>query len=152
MPEPVDFLSHTPRLALPLLFAGQAQKEFFVNQSLSLVDMLLQAAVEGEASVPPVSPADGESWLVGSAAEGGWSGYEGHLASWQSGVWLFAYPSEGWQVFDRDTRQAIRYSLGEWQRVQPPAAPVGGSVEDTEARQAIADLVAALRANGIFAG
>lgn len=30
MPEPLDFTARTPRFSLPMLFAGQAQKEFTV--------------------------------------------------------------------------------------------------------------------------
>lgn len=33
MTEPVVFTSASPRFAIPLLFAGQAQKEVFVNEA-----------------------------------------------------------------------------------------------------------------------
>ncbi len=41
MSDPVQFEGATPRFALPLLFAGQAQKEFFVNEALLRADMVL---------------------------------------------------------------------------------------------------------------
>ena len=51
----------TTRLKLPLLAAGQAQKEAWHNEALLLVDRLLAGVIEGAASAtPPGSPtADG---------------------------------------------------------------------------------------------
>ena len=67
MSDPITFASASPRLGLPLLFAGQSQKEFFVNEAHALVDALLHAAVEGEADAPPSAAEEGECWLVGDA-------------------------------------------------------------------------------------
>lgn len=70
MSDPFLFDSTTPRFGLPLLFAGQAQKEAFVNEAHALADALIHCAVEGEATAPPGAPVDGTSWLVGSPATG----------------------------------------------------------------------------------
>jgi hypothetical protein len=149
MTDPISFPSATPRFAIPLLFAGQSQKEFYVNEAHALADALLHTACEGEAASPPATPVEGEAWLVASGATGDWIGEDGKLASRQMGNWLFTAPRDGMRLFDRATGQMLLYRGG-WQRPATPSLPSGGSVIDTEARTAIADLVTALAAAGIF--
>ena len=150
MTDPIVFTSASPRFGLPLLFAGQSQKEVFVNEAHALVDALLHPAVEGEANDPPAAPAEGESWLVGSSPTGAWAEHAGALASFQAGGWIFAAPRDGMRVLDRATGQDIRYRDG-WQRPPAPAEPSGGTTVDTEARSAISSLLAALAAAGVLA-
>jgi hypothetical protein len=149
MTDPMSFSSATPRFSLPLLFAGQSQKEFYVNEAHALTDALLHAACEGEAADPPATPDEGQAWLVASGASGNWAGEDGHLAMRQSGNWLFAEPTDGMRVFDRSTGQMLLYRDG-WQRPVAPSVPTTGTVIDTEARAVIADLVTALTDAGVF--
>ena len=149
MTDPISFTPATPRFALPLLFAGQSQKEFYVNEAHALTDALLHAACEGETADPPPAPIEGEAWLVASGAAGEWAGQDGKLASRQSGNWLFTAPGDGMRLFDRSTGQIIFYRDG-WQRAAAHAPGSGGSIVDAEARAAVADLVAALVDAGIF--
>jgi hypothetical protein len=67
MTEAVTFSSTTPRLGLPMLYSGQAQKEVFVNEAHSLIDALLHCAVSGTQAVAPTSPAEGDSGLLAPA-------------------------------------------------------------------------------------
>lgn len=149
MTEPMIFDGTSPRFGLPLLFAGQAQKELFVNEAHALVDAMLHCTIEGETSAPPSSPADGEAWLVGSEPSGDWSGRAGAIAARQAGQWLFIAPRAGFRVWDRSTRQERFYDEG-WQSIMLPLEPIGGSTVDVEARAAIGDLISALRAAGVF--
>lgn len=149
MPDPISYTSASPRYALPLLFSGQTQKEFYVNEAHALTDALLHPAIEGEAEDPPADPAEGECWLVGGVPTGEWASHAGDLASFQAGAWIFATPRDGMRLFDRSTGQDIRYSEG-WQRAAAIVAPVGGGTVDAEARAAIAGLIAALIAGGIL--
>jgi hypothetical protein len=54
-------------------------------------------------------------------------------------------------VLDRSDGRQIRYLNG-WRRAEPPAEPIGGTIEDSEARAAIVGLIDALRIAGIFSG
>ena len=147
MPDPL-FDSRTARLDLPLLFAGQAQKEGFVNEITARIDALLHGAIEAELTVPPAAPADGQMWLVAAGASGAWLGQSGKLAARQSGNWLFVTPRDGIKLLNRASGQEIRYS-GSWKSALRPGLPSGGAVIDAEARTALAAILTALTAAGI---
>jgi len=149
MSEPLAFDSTSPRFALPLLFAGQAQKEAFVNEAHALTDALLHCAIEDTSSTPPVSPADGENWLVDTSASGDWQNQDGSIACRQAGNWLFVAPQDGMQVLDRSSGQVLLYNGG-WNAPAAPVSPAGGSTIDAEARSAIDGVIAALRSAGVF--
>ncbi|MFM5953159.1 MAG: DUF2793 domain-containing protein [Novosphingobium sp.] len=148
MTDPL-FDIRTPRHDLPLLFAGQAQKESFVNEVAARVDALLHLAIEGEAASPPGSPADGQCWLVAAAPTGDWIGRAGQIAAREAGNWLFLQPRDGMQALNKATGQCIRFH-GTWKIAAKPATPTGGTTVDAEARAAIAALVAALVTAGMI--
>jgi hypothetical protein len=148
MPDALPFPSVTPRLSLPLLFAAQAQKELFHNEALARIDALLHPVVEDEADAPPSSPTDGESWLVGPAPTGAWSGHAGAVATFQAGAWLFLAPLPGMRVFVRAAQQSAIF-VGRWQKAGAIQEPSGGLYVDSQARAAIGALISALRAAGI---
>lgn len=85
MTDPLSFSSASPRHALPLLFAGQSQKEVIVNEALLAADILLHPAIEAVASSPPAAPANGQCWLVGTAATGAFAGQTDRIAAWSEG-------------------------------------------------------------------
>lgn len=147
MPDPL-FDSRTPRFDMPLLFAGQAQKEGYVNEATARIDALLHGAIEAETATPPVAPGDGLCWLVGSSPTGDWSGQAGKIAARQAGNWLFFTPRDGMKLLNRATGQDIRYKTG-WQVAARPVAPTGGTTIDSEARSAIAAILASLTTAGI---
>lgn len=151
MSDASQFPSVTKRFGLPLLYAGQAQKEFFVNEGRSLADALISCAVEGEANTPPATPGEGDLWLVGSLPTGGWSGEGGKLALYKAGSWRFIAPDRGLRVFDRSLG-CLRLYHDSWGTPTAPAGISGGTVIDSEVRARVDDLIATLRANGMLAG
>lgn len=151
MSDPLTFDSATVRHALPLLFPGQGQKEFYVNEAHALIDALLHCAVEDVANAPPATPEDGACWLVGGAPAGAWTGQAGKLACRQLGNWLFLPPREGLTVLNSANGQVMRFVGGAWAAPTAPAAPVGGTVIDSELRAAFTALLGQLAMAGIFA-
>ena len=150
MSEPIALASTTPTIGLPLLIPGQAQKEFFVNQALSLLDALHTRAVTASQPAPPQSPNEGDCFRVTAPAASAWAGHEGKLAVWIGGDWHFVAPREGMQAFDLSAGHSIVYRSG-WESAAAPAEPTGGTIIDTQARAAITSLIQAMVAVGILA-
>jgi hypothetical protein len=148
MTIPITFDSVTPRFAMPLLFAGQAQKEAFVNEGVSMTDALLHCVVEGIANSPPATPVDGTAWIVGNSPTGAWVGQAGNLVCRQAGQWLFIAPAPGMRVFNHGSSQDFRRLGTSWTAAAAPALPTGGTTVDVEARAALANLLQCLRDAG----
>ncbi len=148
MTDPI-FETSSPRFGLPLLFAGQAQKEGHVNEALARLDTLLHLVLEAQLAAPPTSPQNGQCWLVGSNATGAWSGKSGQIACLCSGNWLFAQPRDGMIALNREAGQLVRFAGG-WHQASRPTTPSGGTTVDSQARSAIAEVVAALTTAGIL--
>lgn len=150
MTDPLSFASATPRFGLPLLFSGQAEKEFYVNEAHALTDALVHCAVEEVTNTPPSAPVDGLCWLAGSAPTEVWTGQAGKIACRQMGNWLFIEPRDGLALLNRATGQILRFREG-WIAPAAPELPSGGATIDSEVRAALDDLITALTQAGIFA-
>jgi hypothetical protein len=149
MPDPLPFQNATNRFALPLLHVGQAQKEVFVNEALARTDALLHCTVVAETTAPPVDPAEGKAWLIGTGATDAWAGHEGEIALHTGGGWAFIGPRDGMRVFDLAAGREMLFFTS-WRKASLPVEPLGGTSVDGEARAAINDLVSALQALGIL--
>ena len=150
MSDPIVFDSVTPRLALPLLFAGQAQKEFTVNEALLRADLALHCTIEGELAAPPASPLAGQAWLVAASPSAAFVGHVSAIAGFTASGWRFIAPRIGLKVYDKSAVCFRRYTET-WQRTVVPVLPTGGTTIDQEARTAIVNLLAKLVSAGILA-
>lgn len=150
MSDPVSFDDVTPRFALPLLFAGQAQKEFTVNEALLRADLALQCTVEDEVSAPPANPAVGLAWLVAPAPTGAFADHATDIAGFTASGWRFIAARPGMRLYDK-TSACFRHYTDIWERCVLPATPSGGTTIDQEARTAIANILAKLVNAGILA-
>ncbi|MEM6475417.1 MAG: DUF2793 domain-containing protein [Pseudomonadota bacterium] len=149
MADPVEFPSTTPGFAIPLLFAGQSQKEFFINQAFGLIDSFMQRAVVESTDTTPTAPEEGSAYRVLANASGAWSGYDDAIAIYIGGAWQFVTPTQGMAVFDRAAEKWLVFR-STWVSAEAQTPPVGGAVVDSEARVAIDNLVNALRAVGVL--
>ncbi len=144
MTDPTSFSASSPRFSLPMLFAGQSQKEVTVNEALLLADMLLHPVVQGSITAAPDTPAIGMGWLVAAGATGTFAGHDDAMAVWTEGGWRFARPVPGMKVYDLGLGCNRTWS-GTWRFSAAPADITGGTVIDVQARQAIAALIALLK-------
>ena len=150
MSDPIPFEGATARLELPLLFAGQSQKEFTVNEALLRADIAVQCVAEGETDAPPAAPAVGEAWLVGTTPSGAFAGRAAAIAGWTADGWRFVAAREGFVVFDR-AAQCFRRFSDAWEKPVAPAAPASGATIDVEARDTLVSIIEKLVAAGVFA-
>ena len=74
---------------------------------------------------PPGTPAEGDRYIVGSPASGGWAGHEYEIAEYDDSVWLFHDPAEGWRVDVRDEDIVYRFNGSIWVRVYGKAGTLG---------------------------
>lgn len=130
--------------------AGQAQKEFFINQAFAILDAHSQGAVLASVNEPPPSFSDGDCYRVTAPADGAWLLHADHVAISIGGAWHFVAPAEGAQLFDRAAGQWLFFRSG-WQAAGVPELPEGGTVIDVEARSALLQLIASLQAIGVLA-
>jgi hypothetical protein len=163
-------MSATPRLSLPLLSAGQAQKEIFHNEALQSLDSLVEGTVEQlPASAPPASPALGACYIVADSPTDAWAGMPQCVAAWTTGGWRFFQPFEGmtfyvssvgnWAVYrgamwEIGMLRGDALIIGGQQVVGPRAAAIasasGGTTVDTEARAALNEVLGAMRLHGLI--
>ncbi len=108
-------MTDTPRLALPVIEAAQAQKHVTHNEALSLLDALTQLAVESRTlAPPPASPAEGSCYIPASGATGAWSGWSGQIAVFSGGGWLRLLPVSGLKAWVKAERLTVTYEDGVW--------------------------------------
>lgn len=150
MSDPIAFSAATTALGLPLLIAGQAQKEFFVNEAFCVLDALHARAVTASQPAPPASAAEGACYRITAPAAGAWAGRENALAVQVGGAWHFIAPTEGMVIFDRTTDRLTIFR-SQWHPAALVPLPSGGTVIDSEARTAITALIAALQTMGVLA-
>lgn len=158
------------RHGLPLLAAGQAQKELTHNEALALIDAALCPAAESaDIETPPASPDAGACWIIGASPTGAWSGQAAALACWTESGWRFLPATEGMRIWVKDQALWAVRENGGWiigdervarvlvngdpvlgARGAPIAAPTGGATIDAEARAAIAAILDRLVAHGLI--
>ncbi len=108
-------MSTTPRTALPLLAAAQAQKHVTHNDALLQLDALLFARfLDRDLSAPPSSPADGDTYLVKATASGAWTGQSNQIAYACDGAWRFAAPFTGLAAYVVDEAKLIVFTGSAW--------------------------------------
>jgi len=136
-------MSHTPRLNLPFLAAGQAQKHVTLNESLLRLDALVQIrALSRTVTTPPSGAQEGDCYVVPASPSGAWTSHGGKLASFQDGGWNLLAPAEGWLVWVTDEATFQVRHNGNWVALPVSSEQVArwgiNSTADNQNRLAVA--------------
>lgn len=161
-------MPESPRLALPLIAAGQAQKDVTHNEAVLALDRLVALVVASRSlTVPPPAPQSGACYIVPSAGTVAWGHPAGTLLHWQGAAWLPVTPRDG-QIALLSDENLMLIHRGSWQAQWPVAglaiagrtvlavppvslaAPSGGTIVDSQARAMLAALLVALQHQGII--
>ena len=107
-------MQQTANLELPYILPSQAQKHVTHNEAIRSLDALVQLAVlDRDLADPPVSPVDGDRYLVAAGATGLWAARDGKIAAWQDGAWAFLTQKAGWLVWVADEERLIGFDGGQ---------------------------------------
>lgn len=108
-------MPNSTKLGLPLLTASQSQKHVTHNEAINKLDILVQLNVlDRDLTAPPGSPVDGACYIVGSGATGAWATKDLNVAAYQSGVWKFFAPYEGWIAWIVDENTLAIWTGAAW--------------------------------------
>lgn len=78
--------------------------------------LLWQDQVIDMLTEPPLSPQDGDRYLVVAPATGDWVGQQNEIATWNGATssWTFKAPKDAWAVFVYNKDQLWAYRLNDW--------------------------------------
>ena len=110
-------MSASANLALPFIEGGERLPDVTLNETLRLIDTLVQLAlVDRDLNVPPGSPVEGQRWIVKASPSptGAWAGHGNHIAAWQDGGWVFCAPKAGWFAYVIDEGALVAWSGSAW--------------------------------------
>lgn len=115
----------TPRLGLPYVAAGQAQKHVTVNLAFSRLDGLVQTTVETQSlAEQPAEPDDGALYILPADATGDdWAGQDGGtIMRFEADSWTALVPDAGRLAWIRDEDLLAVFDGEAW-------TPVGADVD-----------------------
>ena len=122
-------MANTANLSMPLLAQSQAQKHVTVNEALALLDSVAQLTLESvTTATPPVSPVEGQGYVVASGGTDAWLGADGQLAVFTNGGWRLIAPQAGWKAWIKDEGRAYFYDGTEWHGDAVIASPHGARI------------------------
>ena len=131
-------MTESAKLRLPYIAASQAQKHVTHNEALTLLDTLCQASViDKDLTTPPVSPAEGDCYIVAATGTGAWTGWDGRIARFIDGEWRSYLPGagggEGWLVYVQDEANLYVLVGGTWTLFASSAQPLDADLTEIAA-------------------
>lgn len=116
-------MTTTPHLGNTVMSEQQSNAFVLYNEMLLNLDMLVQGVVlSATTTTPPVSPANGDSYIIPTGATGVWSTHIGEIAYYATNAWRYISPQNGlyYYVVDQVGVFYVYYSSA-WQRIISPS-------------------------------
>lgn len=108
-------MATTTHLGIVLLEQSQAQKDVTANEAFARIDALLNTGfISRTLATPPVSPAEGDVYIVAPTATGAWAGHEDDAAYFDGGIWRFIAPNAGLHLWSQAEDRHYVYFDGAW--------------------------------------
>jgi hypothetical protein len=127
----------TPRYGLSTVPTNTTNPSVPVNDSLRLVDVLIDTVVEDMSLTAPPTTTDpdiGKVWIPAATATGAWATHEGELAICiGADQWEFVTAPEGKKVRNLDDGADYIFESGAWVAYAPGPAPATGVTINTYA-------------------
>ncbi len=145
----------TSRHKLPLLAVGQAQKEYTHNEALLLVDNLINPSIISIIDSPEaIDDAQNitdetRAWLISHRPSGIWSHRANAIAILTINGFRYIEPTSGMHIFNEQSGCIMMYKNNSWHLAPILAAPNGGRVVDSQARDSILAILDNLRQFGL---
>ena len=96
-------MATTNNLGITLIEQSQAQKEVTANEAFVAIDAVVNSGViDKDLATPPISPNEGDIYIVASSGTGDWTGKDNNLAYYYNSSWKFITPNEGITLWVRD--------------------------------------------------
>ncbi len=102
-------------LGITLLEQSQAQKDVTANEAFARVDAVLNTGfIDHTLATPPVSPSEGDVYIVAATGTGDWAGQDDNVAYFDGGVWRFIVPGEGLRLWSAPEDRDYIYDGSAW--------------------------------------
>jgi Protein of unknown function (DUF2793) len=108
-------MTDTQHLKLPYMLAAQSQKHVTYNETLRVLDAIVQLSVlDRDLVSPPTTPLDGQRYIPAANASGAWAGKSFNIAAFQDGAWMFYVPQPGWLAWIADESRLAVWTGTVW--------------------------------------
>jgi hypothetical protein len=103
----------TPRLGIQMMSSGILQPDIIFNEAMLGFDALVGGTVIDYTITVPGSPATGDTYLIGAAPTGAWTGMAQHVAFFYNG-WQFLTAPQHMKLFNQAVGKYYTKSANVW--------------------------------------
>ncbi len=116
-------MPQSPSLGFELLTSNQDSKHVTVNASALILEAVSIGVVVSQVNTPPVSPTNGQLYIVGTAGTGAFLGQNNKLALYDSTTWYFYSPKTNQTLYNTALASYVRFGGSTWTSVSLGGTP-----------------------------